>query len=655
MEVWDASQGYDLRAVKPAVPAGYKQTEVGVIPEDWGLRSLAELFEFSGGFAASRDQLSSDGHCYLHYGDIHGATKSFVDTRADYQLIPKLAIPLKRIPPRSLLQDGDVVFVDASEDDEGTSKHVVVVNKDGLPFISGLHTIVAKNKTSDLSHEYRRYCFQTADIRRQFLFYAVGTKVSGISKTNIPKLLLPVPSLEEQRAIATALSDVDALLEALDRLIAKKRDLKQAAMQQLLTGQTRLPGFEGEWETIRLGDHVTFLKNGTNARAELRNDGVVRYLHYGDIHASVKSTLEPFSLPFLPIAKAKILGRLQDGDLIFADASEDMEGVGKSVELINVGRNKLVGGLHTIAARFNKSILADGFKAYLQFCPEFIATLRQLAAGTKVYATSRSHIAGIEMRLPKVEEQRAIAAILHDMDAEIEALEKRRTKSAALKQAMMQELLTGRIRLVEHVHQDTSAHKSRSNGKRANVYFMRSVLAAEIVDQLHAEPTFGHVKFEKMLFLVEHLCDVDTGSTYHRQAAGPYDNRALRSIDIQLRKQQWFDAREEHGRYRYMPLQKRGGHKHYFDRYFSEVAATFNEIVETFRGLDTERCEIVATLFAAWRDLLREKGNVSDEIIVHEVLNNWHESKQRIPEDRWLNALAWMREKGFVPKGEVSS
>ncbi|MCX6916093.1 MAG: restriction endonuclease subunit S, partial [Verrucomicrobia bacterium] len=157
---------------------------------EWEVKTLGDLFNFSGGFSASRDQLSSKGHCYLHYGDIHGATKTFVDARADYQSIPKLDMPLKRVASKSLLEDGDVVFVDASEDDEGTSRHVVVVNKDKKPFISGLHTMVGKSKTDELAHEYRRYCFQTAAIRKQFLFYAVGTKVSGISKTNIAKLVL---------------------------------------------------------------------------------------------------------------------------------------------------------------------------------------------------------------------------------------------------------------------------------------------------------------------------------------------------------------------------------------------------------------------------------------------------------------------------------
>ena len=206
----------------------------------WEVKRLGDLFKFSGGHSASRDQLSAKGHCYLHYGDIHGSSKVSIDTNADYQDIPKLNVPLKRVSPDSLLADGDVVFVDASEDDKGTSKHVVVVNKSGLPFISGLHTIVAKAKTDELAHEYRRYCFQTAAIRQQFMFFAVGTKVSGISKTNIVKLTLPVPSVPEQTAIATILSDMDGELSLLTARRDKTRALKQAMMQELLTGRTRL-------------------------------------------------------------------------------------------------------------------------------------------------------------------------------------------------------------------------------------------------------------------------------------------------------------------------------------------------------------------------------------------------------------------------------
>lgn len=216
------------------------QTRLPGFHGEWEVKALGDLFTFSGGYSASRDQLSSEGHCYLHYGDIHKSSKTFIDVQSEYQDIPKLDIPLKRVSQGSLLEDGDVVFVDASEDDEGTSKHVVVVNEDKTTFISGLHTIVAKSKTNEMDHQYRRFCFQASDIRRQFYFYAVGTKVSGISKTNITKLTIPVPSLPEQTAIAEVLSDMDTELNTLEARRDKTRALKQGMMQELLTGRTRL-------------------------------------------------------------------------------------------------------------------------------------------------------------------------------------------------------------------------------------------------------------------------------------------------------------------------------------------------------------------------------------------------------------------------------
>lgn len=208
--------------------------------EGWVVKKLGEIFSFSGGYTASREQLSDDGYCYLHYGDIHGATNTFIDVKSDYAEIPKLQIPLKKVSPRSLLNEGDIVFVDASEDDEGTSRHIVVKNPDGAPYISGLHTIVAKSKDNAVNNDYKRYCFQSAYIKCQFKFYAVGTKVSGISKTNIAKIEISLPALDEQTRIATILSDMDAEISALETKLAKYKQIKQGMMQELLTGKTRL-------------------------------------------------------------------------------------------------------------------------------------------------------------------------------------------------------------------------------------------------------------------------------------------------------------------------------------------------------------------------------------------------------------------------------
>ncbi len=206
----------------------------------WKTRALCDLFNFNGGFTASRDQLSIDGHCYLHYGDIHTSNKSYIDVISEFLEIPKLNIPLNKVRTSSLLKDGDVVFVDASEDDEGTSKHVVVINQGDIPLISGLHTIAAKSKTDELANIYKMYCFQTPAVKAQFRFFSVGTKVSGISKSNIGKITISVPSIEEQTAIAIILSDMDAEIATLEAKLTKARSVKRGMMQQLLTGKIRL-------------------------------------------------------------------------------------------------------------------------------------------------------------------------------------------------------------------------------------------------------------------------------------------------------------------------------------------------------------------------------------------------------------------------------
>lgn len=207
---------------------------------EWGVFSLGNLFNISGGLSASRDQLGNTGICYLHYGDIHMSSHSYVDLQRDLGRLPKLDVPMSEVPSRSLLTDGDVVFVDASEDEVGTSKHVVVANPNGVPFIAGLHTIVAKAKTGMLLPAYLRHCFQATAVKRQFRFFAVGTKVLGVSKTNIAKVEVLVPPLPEQTAIATILSDMDVEIDALTAKLAKARDVKQGMMQELLTGRIRL-------------------------------------------------------------------------------------------------------------------------------------------------------------------------------------------------------------------------------------------------------------------------------------------------------------------------------------------------------------------------------------------------------------------------------
>lgn len=420
---------------------GYKQTEVGVIPEEWDVVELDELRPFvTSGSRGWSSYYSDQGNLFIRITNLSRATICLDLSDSKFVELP----PEATEGVRTQLKEHDVLISITA--DIGIIGYV----DDSVPSPAYINQHVALVRFDPARTSGRFVSYFLASEKPQRLFRAstdIGAK-AGMSLTTVRKIRTALPPLPEQRAIADALGDVDALLGGLDRLIGKKRDLKQAAMQQLLTGQTRLPGFEGEWEVKQLGDHVTFLRNGVNSRAELQPEGQLKYLHYGDVHASEEVFASPQSLPSLPVDKAATLDRLRDGDLIFADASEDIAGVSKSVEMTNVGSVQVVSGLHTIAARFDKQVLADGFKGFLQFCPPFATHLRRLAAGTKVYATNRAHIASVEMRLPTLPEQRAIATVLSDMDAELAALDARRDKTHALKQAMMQELLTGRTRLI---------------------------------------------------------------------------------------------------------------------------------------------------------------------------------------------------------------
>jgi type I restriction enzyme S subunit len=412
---------------------GYKQTEVGTIPEDWDVVLLDSVSRRASGHTPDKAHPEYWGGDikWVSLADSHRLDDLYIDETTSTITAKGIANSSANILPAGCC----IVSRDA-----GVGKSAVLAEKMAVS-----QHFMAWYCGPSLNNHYLYFLLQA--MKPELERIAIGNTIKTIGLPYFKSLRVALPSVVEQQSIASALLDVDQLIRVLAACIAKKRNIKQAAMQELLTGKRRLPGFEGEWETIRLGDHVKYLKNGTNSRAELRADGCVKYLHYGDIHASPRSFASPHDLPSLPVAKAAGLERLKDGDLIFADASEDIIGVSKSVEICDCRDSEVVSGLHTIAARFDKTVLADGFKGFLQCVPSFSAHLRRLAAGTKVYATNRAHISSAEVQLPPVSEQRAIAGVLMDMNKEIATLQERLNKVHSKKEGMMQELLTGRIRL----------------------------------------------------------------------------------------------------------------------------------------------------------------------------------------------------------------
>ncbi|PPT73024.1 hypothetical protein XarbCFBP8150_00795 [Xanthomonas arboricola] len=312
------------------------------------------------------------------------------------------------------------------------------------PCIHQNHVFVVRCGSS-ISPEYLTIWSSGATARRYFLVAGKQTtNLASINKKSLGELPVVLPSQNEQCAISTALSDVDTLLEGLDRLIAKKRDIKQSAMQQLLTGQSRLPGFSGEWNVKLLGD-VAEVKTGPFGsllhERDYVSDGVpiITVEHLGEFG------VEHVNLPMVSEADCKRLNAysLHVGDIVFSRVG-------------SVDRNALIRKLEDgwlfsgrlLRVRPNESCINSMFLSYQFHSEKFKLAVRTVAVGQTMASLNTRILNGIQVNLPSISEQTAIATILSDMDAEITVLETRRIKTRALKQAMMQELLTGRTRLI---------------------------------------------------------------------------------------------------------------------------------------------------------------------------------------------------------------
>jgi len=431
MEVRDASAGYALQADRPAVPEGYKQTEVGVIPKDWVLFQFGDIFEFRNGVNADKN---SYGKGIYFVNVLEPITHSHI---YGPEIAGQVSLPEAVVAPY-IIQAGDILFNRTSESPEELGLASAYLGTDRVVF--GGFVIRGRPLGNRLDSAYAGYSLRAPSIRKQIIPMGQGAIRTNIGQKNLSLVVVPLPPLLEQRAIATALSDVDALLESLDRLIAKKRDIKQATMQQLLTGEVRLPGFEGEWEKRKLGTIAVIRSGGTPSTSndEFWN-GDIPWCTPTDItglqgRKYLSATNRSISDAGLKMSSAELI---PPGSIIMTTRAT----IGEcAINTLPVTTNQGFKNLEPTSADCE-------YLYYLMTTQK--QRLLQLCAGSTFLEVGKKQLEIFDLYLPEdVEEQRAIATVLSDMDAVIETLEQRRAKTASLKQAMMQELLTGRTRLI---------------------------------------------------------------------------------------------------------------------------------------------------------------------------------------------------------------
>ena len=587
------------------IKQGYKQTDIGVISENWEAKSIDEIFKFLSTATFSRTELGVEGEIQcLHYGDIHTKFHEFID----FNLVTLPKLTGKRSLKYTLLQNGDLIMADASEDYVGLCKSVEIKNIANKKAISGLHTIFLREKSITYENGFKGYLFLVPEVRKQLIGLATGMKVYGVSKNNLTQVLLPVPTQSEQTAIATALSDVDALIAALDKKITKKQQIKQGTMQQLLTGKKRLPRFSGEWVEKKLGDCFNkVVGGGTPSRS------VPEYWN-GNIPWATVKDFASFNPKFTQENITSLGLHNSASHLIPKETpiTSTRMGLGKiMIYSVDVAINQDMKALF-ISEDYEKNYIIQWF-VFSQEKIELMGT------GSTVKGIRLEQLNDIEIHLPRTKyEQTEIAQVLTDMDNEISQLEADRNKYKQIKAGMMQQLLTGKIRLVKSTTEEQFVEKQIKGSYKIahNQYFEDAVLVAAIVNSFYSDKyILGRKKVQKLLYLLRRKQDAPV-SVFKRKAAGPYaDEIRYKGGEPIARNKKYIVVKSNNKG----SIFSKGESIHEAIDYIEKwnMQHDIDWLVSQFRYTTVNQLEVLATIDMARCDL--EKENIS--ISLHSIKN----------------------------------
>ena len=433
------------------VPAGYKRTKVGVIPEGWETKRLQELGYFLKGNGVRRDEANNGPLACVRYGEIYTRHNDHIREFHSW-ISSQVAARATR------LQHGDLLFAGSGETKEEIGKCVAqIIDTEAY---AGGDIVILRLTDANAHPHYLGYALNTPSVAQQKASFGQGDAVVHISGAALGQVKLPFPSVVEQRAIAEALSDVDSLLKSLDALIAKKRAIKQSVMQQLLTGKHRLTEFRSsrdepsgykrtvagmipaDWEVASLRSCICAdLDYGINAAAVPFDEKLPAYLRITDIGENNRYRPSTRVSVNHPNSESYVLA---EGDIVFARTGAS---VGKSY-LYNPIDGPLVFAGFLVRARPKPAKLDSTYCAYVVQSERYWKWVAATSSRSGQPGINGQEYGSFRFPLPKMGEQRAIATVLSDMDAGITALESHRDKTHAIRQGMMQQLLTGRVRLI---------------------------------------------------------------------------------------------------------------------------------------------------------------------------------------------------------------
>lgn len=409
----------------------FKKSEAGLIPEDWECHVLSDVCVLKHGFQFLDEHFRKNGVGVVKIGNLRdgGGIKEENLTFVSHDLAQKLS--------NFLLNEGDVLMALTG----GTLGKVSVVNtKKTLLQNYRVGNFIPK---SHLSKKYLNQILISFYIKRAIDKLVNEAAQPNFGKQDFDKLFIPIPpTLEEQKSIATALSDVDELISGLEKLISKKKDIKQGAMQQLLTpphkGGKRLPGFSGEWVEKRLEDLTSMSSGGTpSSKNSKYYDGQIIWVSITDMSNSgkyISDSTKKITNIGLQNSSARMF---TINTLLLAMYAS----IGKCcITTKEVSTSQAILGINTA-----KELSTEFLYYFFLFKQKELASQGQQGTQSNL---NKGMVQDLLISTPEIVEQQAIAQTLSDMDTEIAQLETKKEKYQAIKQGMMQELLTGKTRLL---------------------------------------------------------------------------------------------------------------------------------------------------------------------------------------------------------------
>ena len=419
------------------IPKGYKKTDFGVFPSDWETdKTLGDLFDFYGGLSKSRDELGEEGYAYLHYGDLHRGTFNTVSID-HYEQLPKCDISLTG-KEKCLMKDGDVAFLDASEDLEGTSRAVLIDNPENKPFIAGLHIIYGKAKANSLDKWFKQYITSSESVKKQFQRLSVGFKVYGVNRDTIPRIRVAFPSsLKEQSRIAEILMIWDKAIELYDKQIDALTRYKAVCLRKMFPakGQNvpkwRFQSFTGAWEQRKLGKLAIF-----NPKAELPE-----IFEYVDLESVVGTEMISHRTESKITAPSRAQRLARTGDLFY----QTVRPYQKNNYLFEKPDKHYV--FSTGYAQMRP--LVDGqFLLSLVQNENFVKMVLDNCTGTSYPAINSNDLADIEVLSPtEKEEQRIIGSFFKGIGNLITLHQRKKETIINQRKTLQQYLLNGIVRV----------------------------------------------------------------------------------------------------------------------------------------------------------------------------------------------------------------